>query len=212
MIAMTMIKILTPALAFTLLQTAASAQLPGTRTQASLYQALNGAPAIPTITNNNLSGTLQPGVIQKTVATQSPCLSQNCSELDIKYELPGFADIDLFLLAGYVDDKLSQAQANLHDFQTSYPDYNAQPFIDQVNFYQEIYDNLHGPCAYQDFAPWSLSLFANVLFNDPVSGQIGLIPTNQQASVDLQSLFQSVPPAVFNNVPSRGTFLLYTKK
>lgn len=186
--------------------------------QAPLYNALNK----PSQNQTNYSrettisaGALLPGDRQLLQG----CSGNDCQDVTIRYEVPGFVMLDRILLAFNIQNKIgalldqqqqweSMSSSQASD-QTKQQMYNL--LQQQINNLQGIQDNLQNGCQPVDFEGYSTHINADVRYNDPVSGSMGLMRANGSGDVNVSDLFNGVPYSALDASPVKATILIYKK-
>jgi hypothetical protein len=197
------------------------AQVKKIQTQAplpALYDALNKPSGNQTVYRAQINlppASGLPGYEQLTPG----CSGNDCQDISIRYEVPGFVMLDRILLAGTLHNKI----AGLLDEQEQWQNMSASQVSDQtrqqmVNLIQQqidnlqnLEDNLANGCQPIDFAGYSTRIYADVRFNDPVLGPMGLMRANGSGDLNVSDLFNGIPYSALDGSPVKATLLIYKK-
>jgi hypothetical protein len=145
------------------------------------------------------------------------CSGNSCQDISIRYEIPGYVMLDRILLAGNIHEKIGALLDQQLEWQNM-PNATAQTkqqmndlLQKQIDNLQSIQDNLENNCKTVDFQSYSARINADVRFNDPVSGSMGLMRANDNGDVNVMDLFNGVPFAALDAAPVKATILIYKK-
>jgi hypothetical protein len=145
------------------------------------------------------------------------CTGNSCQDISIRYEIPGYVMLDRILLAGNIHEQIGGLLDQQLEWQNM-PNATTQTkqqmndlLQKQIDNLQSIQDNLENDCKPVDFQSYSARINADVRFNDPVSGSMGLMRANDNGDVNVMDLFNGVPFAALDAAPVKATILIYKK-
>jgi hypothetical protein len=187
-------------------------------TQEPLYNALNRPSQNQT--NYSRAASISAGALLPDFRVSAQgCSGNDCQDVSIRYEVPGFVMLDRLLLASNIQNKIGA----LLDQQQQWQSMNSSQASDQtkqemynllqnqINNLQGIQDNLQNGCQPVDFKSYSTHINADVRYNDPVSGSMGLMRANGSGDVNVSDLFNGVPYSALDASPVKATVLIYKK-
>ncbi|MDP4214477.1 MAG: hypothetical protein Q8918_02640 [Bacteroidota bacterium] len=145
------------------------------------------------------------------------CTGNACQDISIRYEIPGYVFLDRILLAGNLQDKMGQLLDEQQQWQnmSQASDQTKQQMNTliqhQIDQLQSIEDNLQNGCKPVDFENYPTRINADVRYNDPVSGSMGLMRANGSGDLNVMDLFNGVPFSALDASPVKATMLIYKK-
>ncbi len=188
------------------------------QTETPLYSALN-KPSQNQANYSRETSISAGALLSDSRLTVPGCSGNNCQDVSIRYEVPGFVMLDRILLASNIQNKIGA----LLDQQQQWESMNSSQASDQtkqqmynllqnqINNLQGIQDNLQNGCQPVDFKSYSTHINADVRYNDPVSGSMGLMRANGSGDVNVSDLFNGVPYSALDASPVKATVLIYKK-
>lgn len=149
--------------------------------------------------------------------TDPGCTGNACQDVSIRYEIPGYVFLDRILLAANLQDQIGQQLDEQQTWQNM-PQASAQTkqqmndlIQAQIDKLQSIVDNLQNDCKPVDFQNYSARINADVRYNDPISGSMGLMRANDNGDVNVMDLFNGIPFSALDASPVKATLLIYKK-
>ena len=145
------------------------------------------------------------------------CTGNACQDVSIRYEIPGYVFLDRILLAGNLQNKIGQLLDEQQQWQnmSQASDQTKQQMNtliqQQIDQLQSIADNLQNGCKPVDFENYSTRINADVRYNDPVSGSMGLMRAEGNGDFNVMELFNGVPFSALDASPVKATMLIYKK-
>ena len=183
----------------------------------SMIQALNG-PGKKESNDHALRSGVAPSIGGMNPQYMNGCHGDDCKTVNISYQVPGFVWIDRFLLASNIHNKIG----NLLDEQQTWqdmPNASAQTkqqmndlLQQQIDKLQSISDNLTYNCTPVDFQSYPTFVNADVRYNDPINGIMGLMMTNGSGDINITNLFNGIPLNSLDASPVVGKLIIYKKK
>lgn len=187
-------------------------------TQKSAYAALNKPSQNQTGYNNQhaqMTGNAATAVGFQLLAPG--CTGNACQDVSIRYEIPGYVFLDRILLAGNLQNKMGQLLDEQQQWQnmSQASDETKQQMNtliqQQIDQLQTIADNLQNGCKPVDFENYPTRINADVRYNDPISGPMGLMRANGSGDLNVMDLFNGVPFSALDASPVKATMLIYKK-
>jgi hypothetical protein len=145
------------------------------------------------------------------------CTGNSCQDISIRYEIPGYVMLDRILLAGNIRELIAglldqqQVWQNMQNTTTQTKQQMNDLLQKQIDNLQGIQDNLQNDCQPVDFQNYPARINADVRYNDPISGTMGLMRANDNGDVNVMELFNGVPFAALDAAPVKATILIYKK-
>jgi hypothetical protein len=145
------------------------------------------------------------------------CTGNACQDVSIRYEIPGYVFLDRILLAGNLQNKIGQLLDEQQQWQnmSQASVQTKQQMNDliqqQIDQLQSIVDNLQNGCKPVDFENYSTRINADVRYNDPISGSMGLMLANGSGDLNVMDLFNGVPFSALDASPVKATILIYKR-
>lgn len=145
------------------------------------------------------------------------CTGNSCQDISIRYEIPGYVMLDRILLAGNIHQQIAelldqqQVWQNMQNASAQTKQQMNDLLQKQIDNLQGIQDNLQNDCQPVDFQNYPARINADVRYNDPVSGSMGLMRANDNGDVDVMQLFNGIPFAALDAAPVKATILIYKK-
>lgn len=192
-------------------------KLGSTASNTSMIKALNG-PSKKESNAQALRSAVSPSINGMNNGLVAGCHGDDCKTVNISYEVPGFVWLDRFLLASNIHNKIG----NLLDLQQTWqsmPYASAQTkqqmndlLQKQIDKLQSISDNLTYDCTPVNFQTYPTFVNADVRYNDPISGIMGLMMTNGNGDINVTDLFNGIPMNSLDASPVVGKLIIYNKK
>ncbi len=182
----------------------------------SFSSALNGTTRIAAV-NQAVTAVSNGAVINSSMGASSEIsngfgnyFSRN-QDILINYSVPDWVLLDRLLLSVGISQQITTLLNQQEEWQNSnLPQSSKQQIIDllqqQINKLQVIWDALSTSCAPVSFKDYRTIVNADIRYNPPVGGTIGLLPA-ENGIVN----FNNIPYSAIEGNPVKATILIYKK-